>query len=115
MALHTKSKVCIALDFINDVIMNRGIPLYPHTVLSPTEFAIGDTSSATYQSYQHGGIARQVKVTKTLTFQSLEKQLPSPEYITADFAKMEAPLQIHTALLALDRYMAEAKTAPRTR
>ena len=91
-----------------------GIP--PHfIVLSPTEFAIGDTSGDDYHTYQHGGIARQVKLPKTVSFESLEKQLPSPQYIIADFAKMEAPLQIHVAMLALDQFMVNNQRTPRPR
>ena len=85
------------------------------TVLSPTEFSIGDTSGAEYEAYQHGGIARQLKQPKTASFQSLEKQLSSPQYIVADFAKMEAPLQIHVAMLALDQFISENNRTPRPR
>lgn len=44
-----------------------------HAVVSPSQFSIGDTSGADYQPYQHGGIARQVKVHKTLHFVSVRK------------------------------------------
>lgn len=85
------------------------------TVISPTEFTIGDISGDVYQPYQHGGIARQIKLHKTVRFESLEKQLLSPQYLTADFAKMETPLNIHIAILALDQFMADSKEAPRPR
>lgn len=94
------------------------LPFLPHTfaqVLSPTEFAIGDTSGSGYEAYQHGGIARQVKISKTVTFQSLEEQLRSPDCIIADFAKMDVPLQTHVALLALDQFIVDNKTTPTPR
>lgn len=84
-------------------------------MLSPTEFSIGDTSGDEYQTYQHGGIVRQLKLSKTVTFESLEKQLSVPQYIIADFAKMEAPLQIHVAMLALDQFTVENSRSPRPR
>ena len=84
-------------------------------MLSPSEFSIGDTSGVEYKAYQHGGIARQKKLPKTVTFESLEKQLSSPQYIIADFAKMEAPLQIHVAMLALDQFIARNNRTPRPR
>lgn len=84
-------------------------------MLSPTEFSIGDTSGAEYGAYQYGGIARQLKLTNTVTFESLEKQLSSPRYIVADFAKMEAPLQIHVAMLALDQFTVKNNCTPRPR
>ena len=84
-------------------------------MLSPSEFSIGDTSGPEYGAYQHGGIARQIKLPKTVTFESLEKQLSSPQYIIADFAKMEAPLQIHVAMLALDQFTMENNRTPRPR
>ena len=97
-----------ATELISDVIMTGFSPRY--LVLSPMEFAIGDTSN--YHAYQHGGIARQVKVHKTVTFESLEQQLSSPNYLTADFAKMEAPLQTHVAMLALDKFLDDNKATP---
>uniref|UniRef100_A0A8C5LM56 Ubiquitin-like modifier-activating enzyme 6 n=1 Tax=Leptobrachium leishanense TaxID=445787 RepID=A0A8C5LM56_9ANUR len=72
------------------------------SVLSPYSFSIGDTSQM--EAYQHGGIAVQVKVPKTFTFERLEKQLVNPKYLTPDFSKPEAPLNIHAAMLALDLF-----------
>ena len=50
-------------------------PLCPHTmslVVSPSQFTIQcDTSGPQYPPYQHGGIARQVKIHKTMDFVSL--------------------------------------------
>ncbi|XP_040180679.1 ubiquitin-like modifier-activating enzyme 6 [Rana temporaria] len=72
------------------------------SVTSPYSFSIGDTSSM--EPYQHGGIAMQVKMPKSFCFQRLEKQLIDPQYLSADFSKPEAPLNIHTAVLALDHF-----------
>ena len=45
-------------------------PFFLSAVLSPTVFSIGDTSGEEFKAYQHGGIVRQVKVQRTLTFVS---------------------------------------------
>ncbi|KAF4013022.1 hypothetical protein G4228_004456 [Cervus hanglu yarkandensis] len=72
------------------------------TVVSPFSFSIGDTTEL--EPYLHGGIAIQVKTTKTFSFESLEMQLKHPKYLIADFSKPEAPLEIHSAMLALDQF-----------
>ncbi|CAI8051799.1 Ubiquitin-like modifier-activating enzyme 6 [Geodia barretti] len=78
---------------------------FPVKVVSPSQFAIScDTSGPDFTPYQHGGIARQVKVPKTLTFESLESQLRTPDCLLVDFAKMEAPSQLHTAFMALHQF-----------
>ena len=43
---------------------------YLSSVISPTEFKIGDTSGMEFLPYKHGGIARQIKVPKIATFVS---------------------------------------------
>ena len=40
------------------------------SVISPTEFKIGDTSGVEFLPYKHGGIAKQIKVPKIATFVS---------------------------------------------
>ncbi|EMP31703.1 Ubiquitin-like modifier-activating enzyme 6 [Chelonia mydas] len=72
------------------------------TVVSPYSFSIGDTSDM--EPYLHGGIAVQVKTPKIFCFERLEKQLKNPTYLLADFSKPEAPLQIHTAMFALNQF-----------
>ncbi|KAM4811408.1 ubiquitin-like modifier-activating enzyme 6 [Urocitellus parryii] len=72
------------------------------TVVSPFSFSIGDTTEL--EPYLHGGIAVQVKTPKTFCFEPLEKQIKHPKCLIADFSKPEAPLQIHTAMLALDQF-----------
>ncbi|XP_066135673.1 ubiquitin-like modifier-activating enzyme 6 [Saccopteryx bilineata] len=72
------------------------------TVVSPFSFSIGDTTEL--EPYLHGGIAVQVKTPKTFYFESLEKQIKHPKCLIADFSDPEAPLQIHTAMLALDQF-----------
>ncbi|XP_015421248.1 PREDICTED: ubiquitin-like modifier-activating enzyme 6 [Myotis davidii] len=72
------------------------------TVVSPFSFSIGDTTGL--EPYLHGGIAVQVKTPKTFYFESLEKQIKHPKCLIADFSKPEAPIEIHTAMLALDQF-----------
>ena len=40
------------------------------SVISPTEFKIGNTSGVEFLPYKHGGMARQMKVSKIATFVS---------------------------------------------
>nr|XP_033770664.1 ubiquitin-like modifier-activating enzyme 6 isoform X2 [Geotrypetes seraphini] len=80
------------------------------TVVSPYSFSIGNTSAL--KPYLHGGIAIQRKTPKTFHFESLEKQLRNPRYLTADFGKPEVPLQVHAAMLALDRFQTSRRRLP---
>uniref|UniRef100_A0A8C2F2P6 Ubiquitin-like modifier-activating enzyme 6 n=1 Tax=Cyprinus carpio TaxID=7962 RepID=A0A8C2F2P6_CYPCA len=80
------------------------------TVLSPYSFAIGDTSS--FQPYAHAGIFRLVKMPKTFTFETMEQQLSDPRLLTPDFSKPEAPLQLHTVMLALDAFLEQHARLP---
>ncbi|XP_053317677.1 ubiquitin-like modifier-activating enzyme 6 [Spea bombifrons] len=80
------------------------------SVLSPYSFSIGDTSDM--EPYQHGGIAVQIKMPKSFLFERLEKQLLEPKYLTPDFSKPEAPLNIHTAMLALDHFQEKHSRLP---
>ncbi|XP_058136551.1 ubiquitin-like modifier-activating enzyme 6 [Dasypus novemcinctus] len=72
------------------------------TVVSPFSFSIGNTIEL--EPYLHGGIAVQIKTTKTFCFEPLEKQIKHPKCLIVDFSKPEAPLQIHAAMLALDQF-----------
>ena len=47
--------------------------------------------------------------------ESLNSQLRCPDFLLADFAKMEAPLQTHLSFLALDRFIQETKRLPKPR
>ncbi|XP_069780802.1 ubiquitin-like modifier-activating enzyme 6 [Narcine bancroftii] len=80
------------------------------TVLSLYSFSIGDTSRL--GPYLHGGIAVQLKMPKTFTFESMETQLLNPQCFIVDFSKSETPLQIHTAMLALDRFQKQYNRLP---
>ena len=51
----------------------------------------------------------------TYSQESLDKQLKSPSFILVDFAKMEAPLQMHLAFLALDQFQTQRQALPRPR
>ncbi|XP_007890173.1 ubiquitin-like modifier-activating enzyme 6 isoform X2 [Callorhinchus milii] len=80
------------------------------TVVSPYSFSIGDTSN--YKPYLHGGISLQLKISKKFTFENMETQLLDPQCLIVDFSKPEAPLQIHTAMLALDMFQEQHKRLP---
>ncbi|XP_078589545.1 ubiquitin-like modifier-activating enzyme 6 [Branchiostoma floridae x Branchiostoma japonicum] len=83
------------------------------SVISPYAFSICDTTDEKYQPYKHGGMARQVKVPTTVNFDSLEKQLTSPNLLTVDFAKMQAPSTIHLGMWALHMFQKEHSRLPK--
>ncbi|SPP74032.1 blast:Ubiquitin-like modifier-activating enzyme 1 [Drosophila guanche] len=72
------------------------------TVLGPYTFSIGDTSS--YDEYKSGGVATQVKMSKSISFKSLEEATKEPEFLISDFAKLDAPANLHVAFRALSSY-----------
>ncbi|XP_075463762.1 ubiquitin-like modifier-activating enzyme 6 [Ascaphus truei] len=80
------------------------------SVISPYSFSFGNTSDM--EPYQHGGIAVQIKMPKSFSFERLEKQLEKPKYLPADFSKPEAPLNIHAGMLALDRFQENHSRLP---
>uniref|UniRef100_A0A8C6NP69 E1 ubiquitin-activating enzyme n=1 Tax=Nothobranchius furzeri TaxID=105023 RepID=A0A8C6NP69_NOTFU len=80
------------------------------TVRSPHSFEIGDTSQL--PTYTHGGFVVLLKTSKTYTFGTLEQQLCDPQVLIPDFSKPEAPLQIHAAMLALDRFQEQLCRLP---
>ncbi|XP_037530279.1 ubiquitin-like modifier-activating enzyme 6 [Nematolebias whitei] len=84
----------------------------PVTVLSPHTFEIGDASQL--QPYTYGGFVVLVKSPKTFIFEMLEQQLCEPQVLIPDFSKPEAPLQIHAAMLALDRFQYKHCRLPNT-
>lgn len=73
-------------------------------VLGPYTFGIGDTSK--FGTYLRGGIVKQVKMPKTMSFKSLAEAKKDPSYVITDFAKFETPEQLHVAFDALDEFVA---------
>nr|XP_045598563.1 ubiquitin-like modifier-activating enzyme 1 [Procambarus clarkii]XP_045598564.1 ubiquitin-like modifier-activating enzyme 1 [Procambarus clarkii]XP_045598566.1 ubiquitin-like modifier-activating enzyme 1 [Procambarus clarkii] len=86
---------------------------HPHAikVLSPSSFSIGDTRS--FPEYAGGGVAKEVKVGKTMTFKPLKESLEEPSITCVDVAKEEESGVIHVAFLALHEYLALHGTLPR--
>lgn len=93
-------------DSINDTI-------HKVTVLTPYSFKIyGDLSR--YSSYEHNGIARQLKTKKIMTFKTFEAvqkgpsdEIPLDENLAvADFEKMSNNHLANLAFEALDEFRA---------
>lgn len=84
------------LDGLNDVSH------FEVKVDGPYTFNIGSVSK--YGTYKKGGMFTQVKKPAILSFQPLEKQLASPEYLVSDFAKFDRPPQLHIGFLALHAF-----------
>jgi ubiquitin-activating enzyme E1 len=80
-------------------------------VLNPSSFSIGDTSK--FGEYQGGGLVKQVKMSKQITFKSLKESLKAPEYVVTDFAKFEYPAQMHLAFQAFHEFRAKHQRIPR--
>lgn len=73
-------------------------------VLGPYTFSIGDTSG--YEKYIKGGIATQVKMPQEIQFKSLKDAMnDSSLFLFTDFAKFDAPNQMHLAFLAMHEFV----------
>lgn len=80
---------------------------------NPKVFTIGSTKGL--GEYQGGGIACEVKVAKTVTFNSFEDELKSPTIIDGymDFTKFDGRAQqLHFARLALYAFLAKHDRVP---
>ncbi|ODV94113.1 hypothetical protein PACTADRAFT_86334 [Pachysolen tannophilus NRRL Y-2460] len=77
--------------------------LYQVEVLGPYAFKIKFDNSI--GSYEKGGIFTQVKVPKTISFESLSKQLINPEFLYSDYAKFDRPPQLHLGFQALHHFI----------
>ncbi|KAH7703683.1 ube1-prov protein [Aphelenchoides avenae] len=66
----------------------------PIKVTKPNVFTIGEVAR-NFSEYKEGGRARQAKVPKYVNFKSLVESLKNPDYLLWDFAKFEAPAQLH--------------------
>eukprot|EP01114_Cavostelium_apophysatum_P002407 TRINITY_DN1214_c0_g1_i1.p1 TRINITY_DN1214_c0_g1~~TRINITY_DN1214_c0_g1_i1.p1 ORF type:complete len:1031 (-),score=362.58 TRINITY_DN1214_c0_g1_i1:41-3133(-) len=71
-------------------------------MISPYTFSIEDTTG--YAAYKTGGYATQVKMPKSVSFLPLESAIQDPEFVLTDFAKMEAPGELHLGFLALQEF-----------
>lgn len=80
-------------------------------VLGPYTFSIGDTTK--FDEYVRGGIATQVKQPKVLKFLPLEEALQQPEFLITDFAKFEAPAQLHVAFSTLHNFVKTTGHVPK--
>ncbi|XP_033749897.1 ubiquitin-like modifier-activating enzyme 6 [Pecten maximus] len=76
-------------------------------VLTPSTFAICDTSGEAFTPYEHGGIITQVKASQKFSFKSMESQLKDPALLIPDLSKFGAPSNLHLAMLALHQYHQE--------
>ena len=84
-------------------------------VVSPYAVSICDTSGEDFESYQYGGIARQVKTSKIKKFDSFESQLIDPDILIVDLCKIEAAPQLHLAMWSLHSYQERHGRLPNVR
>mmetsp|Transcript_7553 Transcript_7553/g.8281 ORF Transcript_7553/g.8281 Transcript_7553/m.8281 type:complete len:95 (+) Transcript_7553:905-1189(+) len=71
--------------------------------LTPTTFAI-DADVSKFGKYESGGLCNQVKDTLKVDHLPLSESVEKPEMDPTDWAKMEAPGQLHIAFQALDAF-----------
>jgi len=72
-----------------------------------------DLDTTNFSPYVGGGIATQVKETKTLAFKSLSQAIDEPgDFLLSDFAKMERSPQLHLAFGALDAFVEKYGAPP---
>jgi ubiquitin-activating enzyme E1 len=81
------------------------------SVKGPYTFSIGDVSK--FGLYKQGGMFHQVKMPKTIQFQSLSEQLQKPTMLISDFAKMDRPMQLHVGIQALHKFFETHGKSPR--
>ncbi|KAK6350328.1 SPS-sensor component ptr3 [Orbilia brochopaga] len=80
-------------------------------VKGPYTFSIGSVEGL--GKYSRGGLFQQVKMPKILKFNSLAEQLKKPEFLIADFAKWDRPIQLHIGFQALSKFAASTGALPR--
>lgn len=81
--------------------LNDGNP-HKIEVLGPYAYKIQIDES--FGKYIKGGLYQQVKMPKTLSFESLSKQLINPEFVISDFAKFDRPPQLHLGFQGLHAF-----------
>eukprot|EP00051_Salpingoeca_urceolata_P006913 m.91570 g.91570 ORF g.91570 m.91570 type:complete len:1078 (-) comp15042_c0_seq4:33-3266(-) len=90
--------------------LNGEDKVFTVSVISPTEFSVGDTSS--FSSYTGRGLVSQLPRKSTLKFEPLEAQLSNPTILPADFAKLDNPNQLHLALRTAHAYRGKNGALP---
>lgn len=80
-------------------------------VLGPYTFSIGDTSN--FSEYIRGGIVKQVKMPKKVSFLSLDDAYNKPEFVIADYEKFEHPTQLHLAFDVLQEFITQNGRTPK--
>jgi ubiquitin-activating enzyme E1 len=94
--------------------LNDHVPL-KLTVKTPTKFVLDPESLASMSVYKEGGVARQVKMPKTVKFLPLDEAMKAPEFVITDFAKMERPAQLHVLWQAVSAFQLKHKRMPAPR
>ncbi|XP_012944645.1 ubiquitin-like modifier-activating enzyme 6 [Aplysia californica] len=82
-------------------------------VINPYTFSIGDTSSAEFGEYESGGMFVEVKITKEMSFEPLEKQIAAPSLLTPDLTKFDAPPLLHLGYLTLSQFIEQTGSMPK--
>uniref|UniRef100_A0A8C5K769 Ubiquitin-like modifier-activating enzyme 1 n=1 Tax=Jaculus jaculus TaxID=51337 RepID=A0A8C5K769_JACJA len=102
---------CVSFSEVQGMVQLNGSQPMEIKVLGPYTFSICDTTS--FSDYIRGGIVRQVKVPKRISFKSLPASLAQPDFVVTDFAKCSRPAQLHIGFQALHRFCAQHGRPPR--
>ena len=86
-------------------------PPFKITVKGPYTFSIGDVSK--FGQYERGGLFQQVKMPKTIEFESMSEQIKKPTFLISDFAKFDRPIQLHVGIQALHKFARQKGQYPR--
>lgn len=70
-------------------------------VINPTKFALLKSHVQDSQKYLRGGVYKEIKQPKILSFQSLKEQLYRPSLTISNYAKMMHPYLTHVSYLAI--------------
>eukprot|EP01063_Lacrimia_lanifica_P031634 TRINITY_DN5260_c0_g1_i1.p1 TRINITY_DN5260_c0_g1~~TRINITY_DN5260_c0_g1_i1.p1 ORF type:complete len:1052 (+),score=491.14 TRINITY_DN5260_c0_g1_i1:62-3157(+) len=84
-------------------------------VTGPFSFTLekdGKPYDTTGFKYVRGGYVTRVKQPESMPFLSLAESIAAPEFLTTDFAKLEAPATLHQLFLALHEYEKQHGRAP---
>ncbi|KAI8895600.1 hypothetical protein BC833DRAFT_600708 [Globomyces pollinis-pini] len=103
----------VTFSEVQGMVELNGIQPRKVTTTGPFTFKIGDTSA--FGDYKSGGIFKQVKVPKAVSFKTYEQSFANPECLISDYGKFDRPLQLHLAFQALESFVSQKGQLPRPR
>ena len=84
----------------------------PIKVVSKCSFSIGDIRGVEGE-YIGGGLCRQVKQPKVLSFKSMRESSRDPKFCETDLGKLDRPAKLHLAFAALHAFRSKHRRLPK--